>query len=901
MTAMERENPDPPPLAKNFAELWRSIAIIALGLATLATYIGLGLIGLSQSYEREVEFARRSQENLAKVLENHARSTVEKIDTVLMASQLRLNGAFHEEAMDAGTINATLAHYLTLIDESQSLRIVDRQGRFIYDASGEIPGSNVNDRPYFLRNKHDNSGQLVISAPLFARITQNWVITLSRRINDQHGEFAGIVQAAVRTEHFQTFYAALNLGEHHSITLIDEQMRLIARYPAAPDKLGQIVESETLRGLIKEGRGQGGLYTAQSGIDGIERLYAARKVGDYPLYVVVGHATDDYLANWHQQVLWGIISTLILGFVLAGWIAVWLRTYGNARRLARGMASAYETNMRRTRALLDSLPDPAWLSDRRQRMIAVNEAYCAVSGRTEGEILGHAADEIWPEETANALQEQDAEAMHSRCQQRREGNQPVATGGRRHFEYISTPVLDEAGQLAGVAGVARDITQLHENQERIRHLAEHDILTDLPNRAMLGEHMAQALADALGEQAQLALLFLDLDHFKFINDTLGHETGDQLLLQVAQRLRNSLDESATISRQGGDEFAVLLQGFQHLPRVAVIAQRLIKDINQPFLVNEHELRVGASIGISIYPQDGSDIGSLLKNADTAMYQAKAAGGNAYRFFTPEMNARISERVSLENSLRRAIAGHEFRLHYQPQVDGASGRLIGMEALIRWQHPEQGEIPPSRFIPVAEESNLINSIGEWVLHEACRQSAAWIKQGIAPVVIAVNLSAVQLRQTDLAEQVAGILAETGLAPCWLELEITESAFIHDTERIIETLSRLKKLGVKLSVDDFGTGYSSLGYLKRLPFDRIKIDQSFVRDLPDNEDDVAIIRAIVGIAESLRKEVIAEGVEQEEQRQFLLAEGCLLMQGYHFGRPMPAAAIESLLRQNRAELV
>jgi len=449
--------------------------------------------------------------------------------------------------------------------------------------------------------------------------------------------------------------------------------------------------------------------------------------------------------------------------------------------------------------------------------------------------------------------------------------------------------------------VARDITQLHENQERIRHLAEHDILTDLPNRAMLGEHMAQALADALGEQAQLALLFLDLDHFKFINDTLGHETGDQLLLQVAQRLRNSLDESATISRQGGDEFAVLLQGFQHLPRVAVIAQRLIKDINQPFLVNEHELRVGASIGISIYPQDGSDIGSLLKNADTAMYQAKAAGGNAYRFFTPEMNARISERVSLENSLRRAIAGHEFRLHYQPQVDGASGRLIGMEALIRWQHPEQGEIPPSRFIPVAEESNLINSIGEWVLHEACRQSAAWIKQGIAPVVIAVNLSAVQLRQTDLAEQVAGILAETGLAPCWLELEITESAFIHDTERIIETLSRLKKLGVKLSVDDFGTGYSSLGYLKRLPFDRIKIDQSFVRDLPDNEDDVAIIRAIVGIAESLRKEVIAEGVEQEEQRQFLLAEGCLLMQGYHFGRPMPAAAIESLLRQNRAELV
>jgi len=700
----------------------------------------------------------------------------------------------------------------------------------------------------------------------------------------------------VRAEHFQTFYASLNLGPNHSVTLIDDQLRLIARYPAAPDKLGKVIESETLRKLVAGGHGQGGLYTTHSGVDGIERLYALRKVGDYPLYVLIGHATDDYLANWYQQVIWGVISTVILSLVLAGWIAVWLRTYGNARRLAQGMARAYETTLRRTRALLDSLPDPAWLSDRQQRMIAVNEAYCSVSGRTEGEILGRTADEIWPEEAAIALVEQDAEAMHSRQQQRREGSQQVADGSRRHFEYISTPVLDEEGRLAGVAGVARDITQLHDNQERIRHLAEHDILTDLPNRAMLGEHLSQALADVLGEQAQLALLFLDLDQFKYINDTLGHDTGDQLLLQVAQRMRECLDGRDTISRQGGDEFAVLLQGFHNLSRVAIIAQRLINDINQPFLVNGQELRVGASIGISIYPQDGSDIGGLLKNADTAMYQAKAAGGNAYRFFTPEMNARISERVTLENSLRRAVDNQEFRLHYQPQVDGSSGRLIGMEALIRWQHPELGEIQPVRFIPVAEESNLINAIGEWVLHEACRQNAEWIRQGITPVVVAVNLSAVQLRQASLAEQVAGVLAETGLDPCWLELEITESAFIRDTERIIETLARLKKLGVKLSVDDFGTGYSSLGYLKRLPFDRIKIDQSFVRDLPHNEDDVAITRAIIGIAESLRKEVIAEGVEQEEQRRFLLAEGCELMQGYHFGRPMPADAMTELLRRD-----
>jgi predicted signal transduction protein with EAL and GGDEF domain len=362
-------------------------------------------------------------------------------------------------------------------------------------------------------------------------------------------------------------------------------------------------------------------------------------------------------------------------------------------------------------------------------------------------------------------------------------------------------------------------------------------------------------------------------------------------------MRANLDHRDTISRQGGDEFAVLMQGFKHLSRVAIVAQRMIDTIKAPFVVEGHELLVGVSIGISIYPQDGADISTMLKNADTAMYQAKAAGGNVYRFFTPEMNARISERVALENNLRRAILGNEFRLHYQPQVDGGSGKLIGLEALIRWHHPELGDIPPARFIPIAEESNLINTIGEWVLREACRQSRAWIDQGLPPVVMAVNLSAVQLRQPDLPEQVKSALTDAGLDPQWLELEITESAFIRDTELIIEMLHRLNAMGVKLSVDDFGTGYSSLGYLKRLPFNRIKIDQSFVRELP-NEDDAAIIRAIVGIADSLKKEVIAEGVEQPAQRDFLLLNGCHLMQGYHFGRPMAAEVLELMMGEGKS---
>lgn len=865
---------------------------MALGVVAFCIYVSLSVIGLMYAHDRDIEFAQRSQENLAKVLEGHVRSTVEKVDTVLLASQLRLNGVRHDESMAAPAVNATLARYLGLIGESQSLRVADRDGGFIFDASGEVFNASISDRAYFLRNQSDRSGKLVISEPLFARITKNWVITLSRRINDHQGEFAGLVQAAVRADHFQDFYARLDLGPSRSVSLIDDQLRLIARYPAAPDKLGKAINSSPLRELVQSGQSQG-IYSAVSAVDGVARLFTMRKVGDLPLYVLVGHAPSDYLANWHQLVVWGVVSALILAVVLTGGIIVWLRTYDEAHRLAKGMTEAYETTVRRTRALLDSLPDPAWLTDRDQCMIAVNEAYRQLSGRDAQHILGQTVTDIWPESMAQALRTQDAKVFSTRVQQRSEATQEVPGGGLRHFEYISTPVLDEQGQLAGVAGVARDITQLHVDQERIRYLAEHDILTDLPNRAMLGDRMAVALADAMGTRAPLAVLFLDLDHFKFVNDTLGHEVGDQLLQLVSQRMRANLDGRDTISRQGGDEFAVLMQGFKHLVRVANVAQRLIDAIKTPFVVDGHELLVGVSIGISTYPHDGADISTLLKNADTAMYQAKAAGGNVYRFFTQEMNIRISERVALENNLRRAILGHEFRLYYQPQVDGASGKLIGLEALIRWPHPELGDIPPARFIPVAEESNLINTIGGWVLREACRQSRAWMDQGYPPVVMAVNLSAVQLRQSDLAEQVLSALSDTGLDPQWLELEITESAFIRDTDRIIEMLHKLNAIGIKLSVDDFGTGYSSLGYLKRLPFNRIKIDQSFVRELPRNEDDAAIIRAIVGIANSLKKEVIAEGVEQPEQRDFLLQNGCRLMQGFHFGRPMAAEQLALLM--------
>lgn len=864
-------------------------AAIGIGLVALVIYLAIVVLVLYRSYNRELDFVSRNQQNLAIVLERQAMATVDKIDTVLLASRMRLAAPLPGEPQDAESINNTLRSYLALISESQSLRVANTEGRFIYDAWGYLSSATIDDRDYFHRNRDDPQGGLVISEPLFARITHNWVITLSRRVDDRQGNFSGLVQAAVRADYFRDFYASLDLSAQ-SVALIDHKRRLVARYPDVPERLGKALDSASLLELLAERKTEG-IFTERSVVDGAQRFYAMRKVGSYPLYVVVGRATEDYLSNWHRQVAWSVVSAVVLAVVLVGWIVVWLRIYDKARRLAHGMTEAYETTVRRTRALLNSLPDPAWLADRDQRMIAVNDAYRSASGRSDRGIVGFDVKDIWPAETAAILAAHDAAALAGQYQHRSEGTQLVADGSVRWFEYISTPVLDERGELVGVAGVARDITRIREDEARIRYLAEHDSLTGLPNRTVLNERVSQALAEAVDRCIQVALLFLDLDNFKNINDTLGHAVGDQLLLLVARRLRDSLEESDTVIRQGGDEFTVLLRHSGDLEYVADTARRLIEVMSPHFRVEGHELVSTLSIGIAIYPHDGTDIGTLLKSADTAMYQAKARGGGDYCFFAPEMNARLTERVVMEQSLHTAIERGEFILHYQPQIDATSGRLLGVEALVRWQHPEQGTIEPGLFISLAEETYLINPIGQWVLREACRQVRAWRDAGHPELVVAVNLSAVQFRQPDLVEQVVTALSEAGLDPQCLELELTESVLMREAQRVIEVLVQLRALGVRLSVDDFGTGYSSLSYLKRMPFDKIKIDKSFIRDLPASEDDAAISRAIIGIAKSMDKMLIAEGVETAEQRDFLLRYGCRQMQGYFFSRPVPATDLES----------
>ncbi len=438
-----------------------------------------------------------------------------------------------------------------------------------------------------------------------------------------------------------------------------------------------------------------------------------------------------------------------------------------------------------------------------------------------------------------------------------------------------------------------DLSERRAHEHAVRKLAQQDQLTGLPNRVLLFDRLRQGIAVAARYDRQLALMSINLDRFKQINNSLGHTVGDSLLREVAERLQQGMRGSDTVSRLGADEFVVLLPEISSTRDVAMIAEKLIANIARPYHIGNEELVIAPSVGISLYPSDGTAPETLLRNADAALYDAKESGGRTFKFFTQEMNTRASERLALEGRLRKALEKGEFQMHYQPQIDLGSGKIIGCEALIRWIHPELGMVPPLKFIPVAEESKLILPIGEWVLQEACRQNREWQKQGFDPIVMAVNLSALQFHQKCLQENIGEALQRSGLDPQFLELEVTESAIMSDADSVLDTMKQLRDMGLEMAIDDFGTGYSSLSYLKRFPVGKLKIDRSFIRDIHEDPDDAAISTAIISLARSLQLKTVAEGIETDPQLDFLRNHGCDQGQGYLFGKPLPAAQFADLL--------
>jgi diguanylate cyclase (GGDEF)-like protein/PAS domain S-box-containing protein len=539
-------------------------------------------------------------------------------------------------------------------------------------------------------------------------------------------------------------------------------------------------------------------------------------------------------------------------------------------------------------------PDGRWLM--------VNKKLCEIVGYTQGELLSMRFQDVTHPEDVVADWALARRMIAGEIDEKsREKRYRHKNGYYIWVNLTSSMVRSDDGNPKYYSTVVEDISRRKQIEEELLHLANHDALTSLPNRSLLLDRLSQALVFAERSEGQVAVMLIDLDRFKNINDSLGHDAGDKIIMEISRRLSASVRAGDTIARLGGDEFVIIRPDVVKDDAVAILAQQILEALSRPLTVQGHEFYPTGSIGISMYPKDGSDGQTLLKNADTAMYRAKDAGRNNFQFYAHEMNSRALDRLKLESGLRRALERKEFVLHYQPQMDIASGCIVGAEALLRWEPPGQAMVFPGDFIPIAEEAGLIVQIGEWVLRTACAQKKAWHDAGITvPLKVAVNLSARQFKHQDIVKVVSHVLEQTGCRPDWLELEITESVIMENPESAAETLHKLSDMGVHLSIDDFGTGYSSLSYLKRFPINSLKIDRSFVRDITTDADDAAIAKAVIALAHSLKMRVIAEGVETAEQLAFLREQQCDEMQGYLLSRPVPAAKLEELVATTSSNL-
>jgi diguanylate cyclase (GGDEF)-like protein/PAS domain S-box-containing protein len=546
-----------------------------------------------------------------------------------------------------------------------------------------------------------------------------------------------------------------------------------------------------------------------------------------------------------------------------------------------------EEKLRMSAAVLENIADGVVVVDLEGIIVAVNPAFTRITGYSESEVLGQHNSLRHSSRQDDAFYEAKCRTLHETgCWRGEQWNK--RKDGEYYLEGLTlTGVCDDAGSVKYYVGVFSDITKARESQDELDRMAHYDLLTALPNRLLFHDRLRHAMVRSARSEQQLAVLFIDLDRFKDVNDTLGHHVGDELLKKVARTLAGRLRDGDTLARLGGDEFIVLLEntGEDGARRVAA---KLVAAFEQPFSVADNELFVTCSVGVSLFPQDSVDLNMLIRNADVAMYQAKALGRNGYQMYAAAMSAEGAERLRLESLLRRAIEKNEISLDYQPQFETAGGQMIGVEALARWYCPELGQVSPARFIPLAEEMGFISELGKWVLVEACRQMVRWSDAGLDVPKIAVNLSVRQFERGGIAAMVEGVLRETGLAPHRLQLEVTESVLMN-TDDAMAYINELNRIGVGLAIDDFGTGYSSLAYLKKMPVHTLKIDRSFIKDISTDANDEAIAIAIIQLAKSLNLSVIAEGVETEDQASFLRKNGCTNVQGYLYGRPMTAAAI------------
>ncbi|MDR3426161.1 EAL domain-containing protein [Silvimonas sp.] len=876
---------------------------LAAGVVLVNTFVYVLIASaLYQSHAQYEQQATSWTQNLAQSLAINVAGTLNKLDIVIYSVAVET-----ERQLAAGGIDPQLLSSYTIaqrkrIPETEGIRISDAMGNVLYgEKVPPGPARNIADRLLFQQLKAQPNQNSILSEPVISRVTGEWSVAMGRRVNRPDGSFAGIVFALIPLSWFTDLFTQLDIGKQGVIALRDAQLRIWVRVPAYSGKNsgpGNAVVSQKTIDMVKQ-HPAGFSYETVVKLDGIKRRMAFRKIEGQSLYFFVGQADADYLASWYKELALGLAVALAFTLIsCAAAFSAW-RVRRSDMRHIQALSNSKDQLQRsqtRFRALHDATSDAVWLRDS-ENMIDCNPAAVRLMGANSREqLLASKPTDLWPllqEDGQNSLEKQQNTVANA------------LKAGNVHFEWLyqrldnqklfpaevllTALVLDDKPILQVVI---RDITERKQAEEQIRQLAYFDTLTGLPNRRLLMERLSQALQTSQQSGQFGALMILDLDNFKVLNDTRGHEFGDRLLIAVAQRIKNRLRTTDTICRLGGDEYVVILE---RLGLDRALAASLAEDyaeeirslLDQPYLILDDGLQQHStsSIGVTLFFGEETPEHTLLKHADVALYQAKAAGRNAVRFFSPAMQDVIDSRSNLEVALRNGLQRSEFKLYYQPQFSLDTG-LIGAEALLRWFPTQYKPVSPALFIPVAEESGLILRLGSWVLQSACGQLKVWeAKAETRDLKMAVNVSARQFHQPDFVAQVRGALQSTGANPARLQLELTESVVLEQVEDVVARMQQIRQLGVTFSLDDFGTGFSSLSYLKQLPLDQIKIDRSFVRDVPESANDVAIVRAMIAISQSLGLQVIAEGVESQAQLEFLTAMGCRTYQGFLLGHPMP----------------
>jgi diguanylate cyclase (GGDEF)-like protein len=857
-------------------------------VSTLLCAMMIALVWVGVGFHLEVEHsdaeraAVQNSANLARAFEEHLSRTLNEIDRSLKS--IRSNYLLDPAGFD---LRRWLEMSRVFDGNTLQVAIISPEG-FIKLSNINSPtavGTDLRDREHFRRFVNDDSDDLFVSKPVVGRTTGKWSVQLARRITNPDGSFGGVVDASLDPSYLSRFYSSVDVGNDGYVRIVGFDGVVRAVGGRSSEALGKDLTTASL--FTNFAKQAAGWYYTESGFtDWVPRLVTYRSMKDYPLIVTIGLSTTELFSGVYAKQRWYNFIAMVLTLVILGLNAISVR----GRFLRDNMAQTLKVQNLRFNALLADMPLGVCMFDKAGQLAISNDRYLQMYRLEKDKIApGTPLREVIERKKERGTFFGDVAAF---CQELAgQINRGSLVRGLTHLDdsrVISS--LSQPTEDGGWVSIHEDITERKKAEEEIAYMAHHDVLTGLLNRARFVERLEDQLA-SIKAGTKLAVLFLDLDHFKHVNDTLGHLIGDDLLKIVADRLRRCVRRADMIARLGGDEFAILCGDIDDLEFISSLADKICAAIKEPYDLNGLQAVVDVSIGISWTSDDAIGSTELMKQADVALYRAKADGRSAYRFFEPKMLARIEAQRILEGDLGRGVAKGQFELFYQPVVNIEEGRIVGLEALVRWHHPERGLVSPADFIPVAEETGLIVPLGEWVIRQACSDAAKWPSH----VKIAVNLSPSQFRSRALTQVVINALRVSGVAPSRLELEITEEILLGHNRETLAVLEQLRKLGIQIVMDDFGIGYSSLNYLRLFPFDKIKIDRSFVNDLSKgNALSLTIVQAVTRLARVLDVPSTAEGIETEEQLELVRAAGCTEFQGYLFSKPRPAAEIMQLLQ-------